>query len=199
MSIKYQLYPVTGITNDSNEKNRFYPRVICHSTINNEDIAEKLQYSSGFSKGNVIGLLEALADIMQQTMSNGESVHLEGIGYFQPTAICHKPIDKMNARNIKVELKDIVYRPDSYMKNTMLKAEFMSSGKNSHFNVFSDNQWEQLLNKLLTEQKFITSTDLMRESGANRTAVWKRIRHWMQEGKIRNIGSARQGIYEKAK
>ena len=64
MAIKYELYPITGITTENEKEKRFYPRVVCHNTRNNEEIAKKLHYRSTYTPGELIGMLESIANIM---------------------------------------------------------------------------------------------------------------------------------------
>jgi hypothetical protein len=198
MSIKYELYPLTGGVKAKEKKNRYYPRVVCHSTQTTDDIAQKLHHRSTYGKGELIGMIESLADVIQETLRNGECVHLKGIGFFQPTATCRKPIEEMNARNLKIEFKDVAYRPDAKIKKALMYAEFECSGSNSHFDVHSDDKWEQLLDEMLDEQKRITAKDLMIKTGCNKTTVWHRLHKWEEAGKIQNIGSRRYAIFERA-
>lgn len=197
MAIKYELYPITGITQENEKEKRFYPRVVCHNTRSNEDIAEKLHHRSTYTPGELIGMLESIANIMHEMISNGECVHLDGIGFFQATATCRKPIKEMNARNLKIELKDVTYRPDAKMKRAMAHATFECSGANTHFDVRSEEEWDNLLEEMFAKEEYITAKDLEMKTNTNRTAVCKRLRHWMDNGKIRNVGTKKIAIYKR--
>ena len=79
----------------------------------------------------------------------------------------------------------------------MAYATFECSGANTHFDVRSEEEWNNLLEEMLTKEEYITAKDLVMKTNANRTAVWKHLQHWINSGKIRNVGTKRVAIYKR--
>ena len=77
---------------------------------------------------------------------------------------CKKVITQKNARNIRVELKNVVYRPDSKLLSSLGQVEFRCSGRDSHFDIYSPDGWEKLVTKHFVGNRFLTLKDLELES-----------------------------------
>lgn len=199
MSIKYELYPLSVGKDVKECKKRYYPHVASLQTYGIDEIAHLLHHRSTYTEGELKGMMELLSNAVGELMMDGNRVHLKGIGYFSPTLTCSKPIEKMDARNLKIELKDIVFRPDTLLKKQMASAEFESTPGSTRFDIYSDEEWNELLNTAFAEQDYLTSRDLVHRSGASSTAVWRRLRRWTEEGKIRNIGARSHAVYVQVK
>lgn len=66
-------------------KHVLYPRLVQRGQVSTDYIAKVLSQKSSFTKGDVIGLLQELADEMAYQMGDGKSVKLDGIGTFVPS------------------------------------------------------------------------------------------------------------------
>lgn len=198
MAVKYGLYPCSNnLENKKNDK-AYYPRVISNNNAEWKEVRNIIANSSTFKGPTMTGALEALSCALIELLKDGNRVHLPGIGYFSLTATCKKPITKMNARNIKIELKDIIFRPDTKMLRAMSNTTFECNMLNSHQNIYSDSEWEELLTKYFKENQFLSLKTLISLTSASNSTCWRKLHKWLNEGKLIKVESLSNKLYEPA-
>ena len=65
-------------------KRIFYPRIKLYGQVDLEAIADKVSYASSFTKGDIVGLIQAITDEIAYQMGQGYSVKIENLGVFTP-------------------------------------------------------------------------------------------------------------------
>ena len=65
-------------------KRVLYPRMVIRQQASLEQIAERIQHASTYSKGEIIGLVQELARQIAAEMAEGKSVKIDGLGVFTP-------------------------------------------------------------------------------------------------------------------
>ena len=120
-------------------KRILYPRLVQHGQASTDYIAKILSEKSSFTRGDIKGLLQELADELAYQMGQGKSVKLDGIGTFVPSLALR--IDKeretgeadstrRNARSIVVG--SINFRAEkSLIHNTIITVTWNVRNRNS--------------------------------------------------------------------
>jgi|GEM_PF-2631811 len=196
MAVNYELYPCPDALATTKKVKSYYPRVVSTHTAEIEEVAKMISDRSVFKEATVVGAMEVMSNILSELLQKGERVHFPGIGYFSLTASCKKVITQKNARNIRVELKNVVYRPDSKLLSSLGQVEFRCSGRDSHFDIYSPDGWEKLVTKHFVGNRFLTLKDLELESHASRTSCWRHLHQWVEEGRLVNVGTVKRPLYE---
>ena len=81
MNALYDFF-LTPQPKDSN-KTRYHARLVVRDTITLEDIAETIESRSSLRQSDVIGAFIEFANVFKQELSNGNSIHIPGVGSFR--------------------------------------------------------------------------------------------------------------------
>lgn len=81
MNALYDFF-LTPQPKDSN-KTRYHARLVVRDTITLEDIAETIESRSSLRQSDVIGSFIEFSNVFKQELSNGNSIHIPGIGSFR--------------------------------------------------------------------------------------------------------------------
>ena len=65
-------------------KRILYPRMKLYGQVDLETITEKIAYASSFTRGDIIGLVQAITDEIAYQMGQGYSVKIDNLGVFTP-------------------------------------------------------------------------------------------------------------------
>jgi len=195
MAVKYELYACPENLTTNNKKGEYYPRVITNDTAKINDIVNLISERSCYSAPTVIGCLSALSEVLSETLKSGRKVQLPGIGYFGLSIESEKPVREMNARNIRIKLKNVTYQPDAELRKSLADTEFRCTAREIHIDMLTEEQWEELVTDFLKDHSSITISDLVQLSKASRTSTWRHIKEWVIEGRIENVGTARRQLF----
>ena len=95
----------------------FYPRVLIEHRTNSEEIAQMLSKSTSFTKGDVLGVISALGEVIASELIAGHAVYLDGVGRFSPSLKLKDGVEpeqehKEGRRNANsIEFHSINFRP----------------------------------------------------------------------------------------
>ena len=81
MSVKYSVYQ----DKRKGGNLKWYGRSVHPSTVDMDEIAERVQRTSSAAKGDVIGVLKQLVTVMRDGLTNSQKVTLDGLGTFKLT------------------------------------------------------------------------------------------------------------------
>ena len=104
MAIQFELYK-TPRPKDEADKETYHARVVNFQHIDTDYLARQIQTATSLTEGDVKSVLESLSHFMGERLREGESVHLDGIGYFQIKLNSQEPITspKLKANQIKLK------------------------------------------------------------------------------------------------
>ena len=91
MAIQFELYK-TPRPKDEADKETYHARVVNFQHIDTDYLARQIQTATSLTEGDVKSVLESLSHFMGERLREGESVHLDGIGYFQIKLNSQEPI-----------------------------------------------------------------------------------------------------------
>ena len=105
MAIQFELYK-TPRPKDETDKETYHARVVNFQHIDTDYLARQIQTATSLTEGDVKSVLESLSHFMGERLREGESVHLDGIGYFQIKLNHHQALSDAEAcARIFVELQ----------------------------------------------------------------------------------------------
>ncbi len=79
-------------------KRILYPRMKLYGQVNLETITEKIAYASSFTRGDIIGLMQAITDEIAYQMGQGYSVKIDNLGKFTLPSACGKTVNGRRAK-----------------------------------------------------------------------------------------------------
>ena len=78
-------------------KRNLYPRMKLYGQVDLETITEKIAYASSFTRGDIIGLMQAITDEIAYQMGQGYSVKIDNLGVFTPALGLRQDRDRIGA------------------------------------------------------------------------------------------------------
>lgn len=79
-------------------KRILYPRMKLYGQVDLETITEKIAYASSFTRGDIIGLMQAVTDEIAYQMGQGYSVKIDNLEYSPPPSACAKTANGRRAK-----------------------------------------------------------------------------------------------------
>ncbi len=104
MAIQFELYK-TPRPKDEEDKEVYHARVVNFQHIDTDYLAKEIQIATSLTEGDVKSVLESLSHFMGDRLREGQSVHLDGIGYFQIKLNSQEPIT--SPKRLKEEEKKL--------------------------------------------------------------------------------------------
>ena len=100
-----------------------YPRVLIEHRTNSEEIAQMLSKYTSFTKGDILGVISALGEVIASELVAGHAIYLDGIGRFSPSLKLKDGVEpeqehKEGHRNANsIEFHSINFRPSKELVN----------------------------------------------------------------------------------
>ncbi len=195
MPIKFEFYTIP----DPEEEGKVihHARPIINRTVKTPEIARKIQSASSLTIGDVKAVLSALTDIIAENLEDSNRVHLEGIGFFEPTLKATREIDPLKTRAQSVWFKAVSYRADKILKSRLVGAMTERSSLKIHSTILTDEEVDEKVRIYFVDNQFLNTQRLRYLCGFTRYAATKHIKRMLQEGKIRNVYTNKNPMYVK--
>ncbi len=123
MSIQYRLTEKSDNIN-ANPKKGHYAQVVTRGTVDTNELCKIISSRCTLTAPDIKGTLEALAEIIEEKLSEGYNVCINEIGTFSVSAETSKKAPEDNVTDQHVKVKKVNYRPSVRMKKTMEDATF---------------------------------------------------------------------------
>ena len=104
---------------------RYVPKMQVETIVGFEKIAEMIEKKSSMSRGDVLGVLAELEEIIFWLLENGHPVNLGLLGTFYPS-ITVKSVDSPEKITSKLITRfRILFKPSKFFKERFRKVEFV--------------------------------------------------------------------------
>lgn len=172
-------------------KRILYPRLKLYGQVDLETIADKVSYASSFTKGDIVGLMQAITDEIACQMGQEYSVKIDNLGVFTPALGLMKDREretgeegdtKRNAASIY--LKDIHFKADKELvRHTAHNCHLKRSGEKfrQSSQMFSPQERLERAKEYLHKNAFMTLADYCRLTGLLKTSASRELRIWTSQ------------------
>ena len=182
MAIQFELYK-TPRPKDEEDKEVYHARVVNFQHIDTDYLAKEIQIATSLTEGDVKSVLESLSHFMGDRLREGQSVHLDGIGYFQIKLNSQEPITspKQKPNQIKRAVSVV------HVERSKLKP---------HSAVLSNDEIDKLLTNYFKSNPVLTRRDFQGLCGFTPTTAARQIKRLKEEEKkLKNINTYYNPIY----
>lgn len=170
-------------------KRILYPRMQLYGQRDLEYIADHIAYASTFTRGDIKGLIQAVAEEIASNMAEGYSVKIEGLGVFTPALGLRKGKERESGeeneprRNAaSICLKDINFKADKDLiyetarHCTLQRAQYKKCRRSSQ--MFAPQERLARAIEYLKKNSFMNVADYCRLNGLLKTAAANELRAW---------------------
>lgn len=195
MAIQFELYK-TPHPKDEEGKETYHARVVNFQHIDTDYLAKEIQIATSLTEGDVKSVLDSLSHFMGDRLREGESVHLDGIGYFQIKLNSKEPITspKLKANQIKLKA-NISFKADIKLKKSVSVVHLERSKLKPHSASRSNEEVDKLLTNYFNHNPILTRSDFQRLCGFTPTTAARHIKRLKEEKKLKNIHTYYNPIY----
>ena len=195
MAIQFELYK-TPHPKDEENKETYHARVVNFQHIDTDYLARQIQTATSLTEGDVKSVLESLSHFMGERLREGESVHLDGIGYFQIKLNSQEPITspKLKANQIKLKA-NISFKADIKLKKSVSVVHLERSKVKRHSASRSNEEVDKLLTNYFSNNSILTRPDFQGLCNFTATTAARHIRRLKEEKKLQNINTYYNPIY----
>ena len=195
MAIQFELYK-TPHPKDEENKETYHARVVNFQHIDTDYLARQIQTATSLTEGDVKSVLESLSHFMGERLREGESVHLDGIGYFQIKLNSQEPITspKLKANQIKLKA-NISFKADIKLKKSVSVVHLERSKLKRHSASRSNEEVDKLLTNYFSNNSILTRPDFQGLCNFTATTAARHIRRLKEEKKLQNINTYYNPIY----
>ena len=195
MAIQFELYK-TPHPKDEENKETYHARVVNFQHIDTDYLARQIQTATSLTEGDVKSVLESLSHFMGERLREGESVHLDGIGYFQIKLNSQEPITspKLKANQIKIKA-NISFKADIKLKKSVSVVHLERSKLKRHSASRTNEEVDKLLTNYFSNNSILTRPDFQGLCNFTATTAARHIRRLKEEKKLQNINTYYNPIY----
>ena len=205
---EYQMQ-TSNLPNEDSEKILF-PRIKIWGQVDLDYLAQRINYASTFTPGDIIGLVKSLTQAIAREMGEGHSVKVDGLGVFTPSLGLREGFEresaeqggpKRNVRSICVDNinfradKDFIYETGRSCILDRSKWKFRHSSSR-----YTAGQRLKLAQDYLESYPLLKVGDYCELTGLLRNAAAQELKQWseMPESGIGHTGRGSHKIYIKA-
>lgn len=193
MSLKFGWYK-TPVPEGRENKKLPHARVIPQGTLNTKRMCKIISDNSTLSSADVKGVLEALNFWMGFYLAEGNSIELEGLGYFSPTLKSHQTVDEKGRNKVIAQADTVGFRCATSLKEAVREAglEMVKQQKKT----LPDTD-ERKMNILAHVNKnvSINCSTAMAINNSNRYLALNDLKELVEEEKLIRTGGSRQTVY----
>lgn len=177
------------------EKVRYHARSVVTGKLNRRDLVRTIAKRSAFKEGIVAGVLIALEEVLSDSLAEGKSVQLDGVGAFRISAKSPSVRDRREIRAESIEFKGVVYKADKKLLKKLSTTKFMRT-KHSRCSVdISEIEIDGLLTEYFKEHDYITTKEMQHLCGLSNATALRRLQNRVKEGKLSHPGHLRAPFY----
>jgi len=197
-TLYYKLQPISGAAKKEQEAVRYRAVLESKGSLGTDEIAQAVEKSCSATHSDVLGVLNALADVAGQALSTGKSVHLDGLGVFSLSLTSSTITDYNTPVTRNLSVKRVAFRADRSLIKQVRESVFRRS--RSARTVCPDYSDEEIL-ALLREQlaadptEPFTAADFVRFTQYNRNKACSTLKRLTAEGKLKRVGKPRNPVY----
>ena len=177
------------------KKVRYHARSVVTGKMSTQHLVRTIAQRSAFKESVVTGVLLALEDVLSESLSEGKSVQLDGVGAFRISAKSPSVRDRREIRAESIEFKGVVYKADKKLLKKLSATKFLRT-KYSHCSVdISDIEIDGILTEHFKEHDYITTKELEQLCGLSNATALRRLQQRVKEGKLAHPGHLRAPFY----
>lgn len=195
MAIQFELYK-TPRPKDEEGKETYHARVVNFQHIDTDYLAKEIQIATSLTEGDVKSVLDSLCHFMGDRLREGESVHLDGIGYFQIKLNSKELITspKLKANQIKLKA-NISFKADAKLKRSVSVVHLERSKLKRHSTSRSNDEIDRLLTNYFSNNPVLTRSDFQGLCNFTASTAARHIKRLKEEKKLKNINTYYNPIY----
>lgn len=188
MSILYDFFRNAN-TMDSNRE-RYHPRPTHSQTIDTERLVRELKEFSGLPSSAVTAVLHGLNQVLVHHLSEGDNVHIDGIGNFSISLTAPETRTPSATRASSIKIKSVNFRSDRDLKDEVSKrSTFVRDRLKTQSPEIKDSDLIKQLVLYFKTNRTLNRKHFMDYTGLNHATAIRRLTMLREQGYIANMSN----------
>lgn len=193
MSLKFGWYK-TPVPGDREDKEILHARIISQGTLDTKYMCKMISMSSTISSADVKGVLEALNFWMGFHLSEGNSIELDGLGFFTPTLKSRTATDENGKNKVIAEADTVSFRCASSLKEHIREAG-LELAKKPKTEKYTQKQRLDNIMKEVNKNRCINCSTCMQINHYSRFLALNDLKLLIGSKQLMQIGQGKQTMY----
>ena len=177
------------------KRTRYHARLVVKETITLEDIAKIIESRSSLRQSDVRGAFIEFANVFKQELSNGNSIHIEGVGSFRIKAESPAVRSPKEMRAENIHCSGITFTPEKDLLRKLKDTTFEKVSQTHRSQVLSDIEVDGKLAEFFKDNSYITTGQLCSLCGLRKATALRRLKQRVQDGKLSHPGYSHSPFY----
>lgn len=174
MAIYYDFFQNANSIGSNRE--RYHPRPTHSVTISTDKLIAELREYSGLSASLVTAVLHGLGQSLVRHLSEGDNVHIDGVGSFSISLCAPETRTPSATRASSVKVKSINFRSDKELRDLVSeKAKFVRDRLKTQSSVITEAQILRRLSEFFKSNRTLNRRQFMELTGLNHATALRRI------------------------
>ncbi len=196
MPIKFDLYK--NPEKEGVEVPKLHAKVITKDVITTRDLRDTINKKCTVAPADVAAVLTALSSEMFEALSNGYSVHLEGLGHFSLSLRCAPDVNPKHVSTSDISVKGIRFLPDKELSEKFKTVEFERlKDASRHSEKMELSEIMEKMDRYFTDNQFIRRQDFEKMTGFNKSKALRTLKALVNDGVLKNVGTKQMPMYIK--
>lgn len=193
MSLKFGWYK-TPVPGDREDKQVPHARIISQGTLDTKYMCKMISMSSTISSADVKGVLEALNFWMGFYLSEGNSIELDGLGYFTPTLKSKITTDENGKNKVEAEVDSVSFRCATSLKEQVREAGLELVKKVNTEKLTQEQRLKNIMAEV-AKNKCINRSTCMKLNRCSQFMVLNDLKQLIDSKQLIQIGGGKQTMY----
>lgn len=194
MAVKYDFF-LTPQPKEKQQKVKYHARTVVDKTFTNKDIATEISKRCTINKAEAMAVMDEMADIFLQKLSEGHAIKLEGIGTFHISAKSPSVRTKKEIRAESIQCGGVVYRAEKKLLRKLSTTKFQKVAYSKTSLDVSHIELDSILTNHFRNHPYITTKELQDLSGLSNHTALRRLKERVEAGKMTHPGHRYSGFY----
>ena len=196
MPIKFDLYK--NPEKEGVEVPKLHAKVITKDVITTKDLRDTINKKCTVAPADVAAVLTALSSEMFEALSNGYSVHLEGLGHFSLSLRCAPDVNPKHVSTSDISVKGIRFLPDKELSEKFRTVEFERlKDASRHSEKMELSEIMEKMDRYFTDNQFMRRQDFEKMTGFNKSKALRTLKVLVNDGVLKNVGTKQMPMYIK--
>lgn len=141
-------------------KERYHARMVVKQKVDTKQLARTIARRGAIKEAEVIAVITDLAKVLQEELSEGKSVHIDGIGSFRVSAQSPSVRTRDEVRAESIKFKSVVYTPEKGLRKQLNGMKFVRTTTPHLSADISDIEIDSRLTEHFKDHSYITTKQL---------------------------------------
>lgn len=194
MEIEYDLYENPGM--EGGDSPRLHAKVVTKDVMTTKNLCEYITMKCTATPADVAAVLTAISDELYDALSDGYSVHIDGLGYFSLSLSCNSEAGSRNMDNVDVWVRGIKFVPEKVFVEKFGTANLVRvKDESRHSEKMSDDEVMKRLETYFAKSQYMQRSDFEKLTGFNLSKSSRYIKRLVDDGVLKNISSKFHPVY----